>query len=77
MLRSLAVREEHFTFSVAPASEAQKRLALAVVLGLLVIFILLLGPLSNMQCAPRTSMHGCRIRAVNVTTRRGRFPRPT
>jgi signal transduction histidine kinase len=49
MLRAVSVPEEHFTFSVAAASEAQKRLALAVVLGLFVIFILLLGPLSNIQ----------------------------
>jgi hypothetical protein len=49
MLDAAAVPEKHFTFSVAPASEAQKRLVLAVVLGLFVIFILLLGPLSNIQ----------------------------
>ena len=49
MLRTVAVPEAHFTFSVAAASEAQKRLALVVVLGLFVIFILLLAPLSNIQ----------------------------
>ena len=49
MLRTVAIPEEHFTFSVAAASEAQKRLALAVVLGLFAIFVLLLAPLSNIQ----------------------------
>ena len=52
MLRTVAIPEEHFTFSVAAASEAQKRLALAVVLGLFAIFVLLLAPLSNIQ-SPR------------------------
>jgi hypothetical protein len=49
MLRAVVVPEEHFTFSVSAASETQKRLALAVVLGLFVIFILVLWPLSNFQ----------------------------
>ena len=49
MTRTTIVAEEHFTFSVEAASQAQKRFALAVLLGLFVIFFLLLGPLSNIQ----------------------------
>jgi hypothetical protein len=67
MLRSVAFPEEHFTFSVAAASEAQKRLALTVVLGLFVIFILLLGPLSNIQTGRHDSFVPVYTMAMFVT----------
>ena len=41
--------EQHFILSSLPPSPAQKRLALAVVLALLVAFSLTAGPLSNIQ----------------------------
>jgi signal transduction histidine kinase len=48
-LSSAAVAEQNFTFSSEAASQAQKRLALVVVLGLFLIFVVLLGPFSNIQ----------------------------
>ena len=58
---------EHFTFSVAAASEGQKRLALIVVLGLFAIFILVLGPLSNIQTARHDSFVPVYTMAMFVT----------
>ena len=50
MPRTTIVAEEHFTFSIEAATQAQKRFVLAVVLGLFVApFLLLLGPFSNIQ----------------------------
>ena len=41
--------EEHFTFSIEAGSQAQKRFALFVVLGMLAVFLVLVGPFSNLQ----------------------------
>ena len=50
MLRTVAVPEEHFTFSVAAASEAQKRLRSSCRGSACLPFLsLLLAPLSNIQ----------------------------
>jgi hypothetical protein len=47
------VTEEDFSvLSSLPPSRAQKRLALAVVLALLVTFLLAAGPLSHIQKSP-------------------------
>src|SRR5271169_5676397 len=43
------IDELHFVVSDLPPSPVQKRLALLVVLGLIVIFIITVGPLSSVQ----------------------------
>src|SRR5258705_5922740 len=51
MLKTAAVvpEEQHFMLSSLPPGPAQKRLALAVVLALLVAFFITVGPLSTVQ----------------------------
>jgi signal transduction histidine kinase len=51
MLKTAAVvsEEQHFMLSSLPPGPAQKRLALAVVLALLVAFFITIGPLSTVQ----------------------------
>jgi signal transduction histidine kinase len=46
---AVASEEQHFILSTLPPSLAQKRLALAVVLALLVAFVITAGPLSSFQ----------------------------
>src|ERR1700731_4576241 len=44
--------EQHFILSSLPPSRAQRRLALAVVLVLLVVLFIIEGPLSTTQAGP-------------------------
>jgi hypothetical protein len=44
--------EDFFVLSSLPPGQAQKRLALAVVLALFVTFLLAAGPLSHIQTSP-------------------------
>jgi len=46
---AVAGKEEHFVLSSLPPSQAQKRLAAAIVLGLLAALYLVLGPFGGMQ----------------------------
>jgi signal transduction histidine kinase len=46
---AVASEEQHFILSTLPPSLAQKRLALAVVLALLVAFVITVGPLSTIE----------------------------
>ena len=63
----MLVPQEHFTFSVEAASRAQKRLALLVVLGLLVVFFALLGPFSNIQTGRTDAFIPAYAMAIFVT----------
>jgi hypothetical protein len=53
MMKTAAVvpEEQHFILSSLPPGPAQKRLALAVVVGLFVVFFISAGPLSSIQLA--------------------------
>jgi hypothetical protein len=51
MVKTAAVEEQHFILSSLPPGPAQKRLALAVVAGLFVVFLNSAGPLSSIQLA--------------------------
>jgi len=49
---SLVTEDQHFVLSALPPSRAQKRAALAVVFGMLVVAFLVMGPFSDVRTRP-------------------------
>src|SRR5215469_10097878 len=49
---TIVPQEEHSTISSLPPSAAQKRLAIAIVLGILIVAVLVMGPLSRVRTHP-------------------------
>ena len=66
--------EQHFILSSLPPSGAQKRLALALVLGILAIYFIAVGPLSDIPPYPIAAFIPSYTTAMFVTERAHRDP---
>ncbi|MGZ5094474.1 MAG: MASE4 domain-containing protein [Burkholderiales bacterium] len=64
---AIGAEEQHFVLSSLPPSPAQKRLALGIVLGLLVVLYLITGPLSGIQLGAVNAFVAVYVTAMFVT----------
>ena len=60
--------ERHFVLTAISPGPAQKRLALGIVLGLLVVLLLITGPLAGIHLGANNGFYNCSSFGVNAVS---------